>query len=150
MKTLADSKVRSALQRRVQALTPDARRRWGKMSSHQMLCHLNDSFLSVTGQRKVSRRGGILERTVIKFIALHAPTHWPKGVPTLPEIDQMSGGTPPLEWERDRAELARFIEWFASPAALKTDHPIFGALSESQWMRWGYLHVDHHLRQFGL
>ncbi|HEV2663419.1 MAG TPA: DUF1569 domain-containing protein [Blastocatellia bacterium] len=29
-------------------------------------------------------------------------------------------------------------------------HPYFGAMSESQWMRWGYLHCDHHLRQFGV
>ena len=29
-------------------------------------------------------------------------------------------------------------------------HPIFGALSRAAWLRWGYLHVDHHLRQFGV
>jgi hypothetical protein len=27
-------------------------------------------------------------------------------------------------------------------------HPIFGAMTRRAWMRWGYLHVDHHLRQF--
>jgi hypothetical protein len=29
-------------------------------------------------------------------------------------------------------------------------HPMFGDLTSWQWMRWGYLHTDHHLRQFGL
>jgi hypothetical protein len=29
-------------------------------------------------------------------------------------------------------------------------HPLFAEMSERDWMRWGYLHVDHHLRQFGL
>jgi len=28
-------------------------------------------------------------------------------------------------------------------------HPIFGQMTEKEWMRWGYLHSDHHLRQFG-
>jgi len=28
-------------------------------------------------------------------------------------------------------------------------HPIFGAMKPWDWMRWGYLHADHHLRQFG-
>jgi hypothetical protein len=28
-------------------------------------------------------------------------------------------------------------------------HPIFGELTDSERMRWGYLHMDHHLRQFG-
>ena len=27
-------------------------------------------------------------------------------------------------------------------------HPIFGPMTLRAWMRWGYLHVDHHLRQF--
>jgi hypothetical protein len=26
---------------------------------------------------------------------------------------------------------------------------MFGPMSERDWMRWGYLHADHHLRQFG-
>ena len=29
-------------------------------------------------------------------------------------------------------------------------HPLFDEMSERDWMRWGYLHVDHHLRQFGV
>jgi hypothetical protein len=29
-------------------------------------------------------------------------------------------------------------------------HPIFGVMTEQEWLRWGYLHMDHHLRQFGL
>ena len=29
-------------------------------------------------------------------------------------------------------------------------HPFFGAMSSSAWLRWGYLHMDHHLRQFGV
>lgn len=150
MKTLADASIRAGLAGRVRTLAPNAARRWGTMTAHQMVCHLNDSFLAVTGKRAVSQRGGFLEHHVIKFIALYAPMDWPKGVPTMPEVDQVAGGgTPPAEWERDRAELLRLIEWFASPGATKTDHPNFGPLSEAQWMRWAYLHVDHHLRQFG-
>lgn len=29
-------------------------------------------------------------------------------------------------------------------------HPGFGRMSQSDWLRWGYRHVDHHLRQFGV
>jgi hypothetical protein len=28
--------------------------------------------------------------------------------------------------------------------------PLFGELTPYQWLRWGYLHADHHLRQFGV
>jgi hypothetical protein len=62
------------------------------------------------------------------------------------------GGTPPEEFERDRQRLVQLIEGFTKvgdPAALKP-HPYFGQMSEAEWLRWGYLHADHHLRQFGL
>jgi hypothetical protein len=26
---------------------------------------------------------------------------------------------------------------------------MMGSLTHGQWMRWGYRHTDHHLRQFG-
>jgi hypothetical protein len=29
-------------------------------------------------------------------------------------------------------------------------HPVFGRISGSAWLRWAYLHADHHLRQFGV
>jgi len=29
-------------------------------------------------------------------------------------------------------------------------HPIFGPMSRPAWLRWAYLHADHHLRQFGV
>ena len=28
-------------------------------------------------------------------------------------------------------------------------HPLFGRMTNGEWGRWGYRHVDHHLRQFG-
>jgi hypothetical protein len=149
VKSLADAQVRKELLERVRTLAPDAKARWGKMNAHQMLCHLSDSFLGITGQRPVSSASGFLQRTVVKFFALYVPVEWPKGIQTRPEVDQMLGGTLPVEFERDRSELLRLIEWFASPSARKTEHPIFGAMSEAQWLRWAYLHVDHHLRQFG-
>jgi hypothetical protein len=30
------------------------------------------------------------------------------------------------------------------------EHPFLGKLSRAEWLRWAYLHMDHHLRQFGV
>jgi hypothetical protein len=27
---------------------------------------------------------------------------------------------------------------------------VFGRMSQAAWLRWAYLHMDHHLRQFGV
>ena len=77
--------------------------------------------------------------------------HWPHGVKTVPECEAGKGGTPPAEMERDLNELRGHLERFARrPRDFEFQaHPIFGQMSEWEWMRWGWLHMDHHLRQFG-
>ena len=152
MKTLGNEADKGLVLRRLRQLKSDSPRRWGKMTPHQMICHLNDSFRSVIGEREVSsRKSNLLARTVVRWLALYAPLKWPHGVPTMPENDQERGGTPPEDFKRDVEALALTIERVTS---LRKDfqwrrHPLFDEMSERDWMRWGYLHVDHHLRQFG-
>jgi len=75
---------------------------------------------------------------------------WPKGVATRPEVEQGIGGTAPVEFEKDRAELLLLIDRFCSAGvSLVIPHPFFGRMTKQEWFRWGYLHADHHLRQFG-
>jgi hypothetical protein len=152
MKTMARPADKAEILRRLKLLRPDCTRRWGRMSAHQMVCHLSDAFRLVTHQRTASPATGFVQSTLIKWIALYMPVRWPQGVPTRPEMDQEVEGTKPAEFAKDLAELESLVETVANipkdhswPA-----HPIFGRMSESAWMRWAYLHVDHHLRQFGL
>ena len=76
---------------------------------------------------------------------------WLPGILTRPEIDQRVGGTKPGEFAADVAELEAIVARVVGGQGTFDGrmHPIFGALSETAWMRWGYLHMDHHLRQFG-
>jgi len=122
------------------------------MSAHQMICHLSDSFRLVTHQKSASPATGLVQSTVIKWMALYLPVKWPRSVPTRPEMDQEVGGTRPDDFARDLAELEKLLESVTTQAAGYDwpAHPIFGRMSEADWMRWAYLHVDHHLRQFGL
>ena len=152
MKTLANPGDVSELLNRLPSLRPDSARRWGCMTPHQAVCHMTDAFRMATGEKPVSTARGLHNRTIIKWIALYAPMHWPAGIQTRPEVDQLIGGTAPVEFVRDVATLAEFIRVAASTPGYfhGRTHPIFGRLSDAAWMRWGYLHVDHHLRQFGV
>jgi hypothetical protein len=152
VKTLADPRDKAAIIRRLSQLRPDSRRRWGRMSAHQAVCHLADSFRAVTGQRPISPASGVMQRTIVKWIALYLPAAWPHGIATRPEVDQELGGTRPIDFAADVAELLALIDLVTKrPAVVKWQvHPIFGQLSERAWLRWAYLHVDHHLRQFGV
>jgi hypothetical protein len=70
----------------------------------------------------------------------------------MPEVEQGAGGTRPVEFLLDRDELLRIISDFCTRdcGTFAAGHPIFGPMNYDDWMRWGYLHADHHLRQFGL
>jgi hypothetical protein len=150
MRTLASAEDRRSIVERIGRLTPADRRRWGKMQPGQMLCHLTDSFRMALQEKDASPATGPLRRSMVKWLALKSPTKWPKGVPTRPEMKQGAGGTPPVDFEQDRAALLALIERFcASPPDEKCPHPMFGHLNVEEWMRWGWLHTDHHLRQFG-
>lgn len=150
MKTLARESDRTEILGRLKAVRPENTHRWGRMTAHQMVCHLADAFRLALGEKRgPAPRGGLGPR-LIKWVALEVPLRWPPGVPTVAEADQERGGTPPGVFEADLAQVEALIATMTAPGALLNQpHPIFGAMSEADWLRWGYLHVDHHLRQFG-
>jgi hypothetical protein len=47
--------------------------------------------------------------------------------------------------------LEALMEQFAAKQERELQpHPMFGRMTTVQWQRWGWLHMDHHLRQFGV
>ena len=121
------------------------------MTSHQTVCHLIDAFHMMTGEKLVSHASGLPQRTILKWVVLYLPVPWPTGVLTRPEIDQEFGGRRPADFRADVADLVMLVK-IISAQTRNFDwqiHPIFGRMSEASWLRWGYLHMDHHLRQFG-
>ncbi|HKF46480.1 MAG TPA: DUF1569 domain-containing protein [Terracidiphilus sp.] len=151
MKRLSDPQSRQEILVRLGQVQPGTPRCWGAMTAPQMICHLRDSFLGVMGDMPMAIPPFTWMR-LTKTYALYAPFKWPHGVPTRPEFDQVHGqGTPPAEFEADVKSLhAAIAKFTAQPRGFDfCPHPIFGRMSEKQWMRWSYLHTDHHLRQFG-
>jgi hypothetical protein len=152
VKTLADAIERNDIVDRLRRVAPDSPRQWGKMTSHQMVCHLSDSFRMALGKRTPKQSDTRFRRTAIKWIALYAPTPWPKSVLRGPESAPGEPGAEPTDFSRDVSELERLLASFIDRIAAGelVRHPLFGPLTSWQWLRWGYLHTDHHLRQFGV
>ena len=153
MKTLAQADTVVEILRRLDSLQPTSVARWGRMSAPQMVRHLLDSAQVAFGMRSASDASSVLQRTVVKWIALYAPMTWPPDIMTRPELDQVLGqGSTPGEFGSDVAELAAMTTRFgAQPRDARWGrHPIFGTMSHAEWLRWAYLHTDHHLRQFGV
>ena len=151
MKTLARPDHLDEILSRLRTVRLHHVARWGRMSAHQMICHLADALHVANGERTVTPATGMVQRTIIKWIALYAPVRWPAGIPTPVEIDQEVGGTRPQEFAVDVARVESLLRRFAEERrATRPAHPVFGPMSRRAWLRWGYLHADHHFRQFGL
>jgi len=150
VKTLTNFADRRNISLRLTELSPADAARWGSMNVHQMVCHLDDSYKVALGEKKVSPASNFIQRTLIKRLALQAPIRWARGFPTRPEIEQGKGGSTPIDFRQDLVSLLstldRFCDGLPSPCV---QHPMFGEMTAQNWMRWGYLHADHHLRQFG-
>lgn len=149
--TLAHPDDTAALLARLRTIQPDSPRQWGRMTPHQMLCHLADSHRVALGERAASEAAPPIPRAMMKVIALYLPLPWPRNIETRPEVDQTKGGTHPSEFAADLVQVVQLTETLATrPERLARSHPIFGPMSVAAWQRWAYLHVDHHLRQFGV
>ena len=150
MKTLARPRDKAEILERLQRVRPDSERRWGRMTAPQMICHLCDSARMALGRKDVAPTGRVIHRTLVKWMALYAPITWRTGILTNPEIDQECAGTRPADFSGDVRDLKDLVELMTIEDLDGQIHPLFGRLSHTAWLRWAYLHMDHHLRQFGL
>jgi hypothetical protein len=76
MARLHDPGDREAIKRRVQRLTPESQRRWGKMSVAQMLWHVNQAMSTALGYVKREPVPAKLPKPLMKLV-LNMP--WMKG-----------------------------------------------------------------------
>ena len=152
MKSLLNPADKAALLVRLRSISPASRGRWGKMSAHQMVCHLGDGYRLYMGLVDARPVAVPYPRVLLKRTALWAPIPWPHGFKTAPELDQEAGGTRPAVFNEDVRALQSLIDRFTGEPRdfqCPQSHPHFGKMTTTDWMRLAYLHTNHHLRQFG-
>lgn len=150
MKTLLNVRDRGEVLSRLANVRVDAQPKWGTMSAHQMICHLSDSLRAALNEKYISPSTSLFKRTILKPLALWVPISWPHGFQTRPEMDQRQGGTPPVDFTSDLEELRGLFERFCGREGEFASHAMFGQMSKTERMRYGYRHIDHHLGQFGV
>ncbi|MGH9595281.1 MAG: hypothetical protein ACRD3K_00645, partial [Edaphobacter sp.] len=142
-KTLGSMEDASEIRARLQTIRVDDTAHWGKMTAKQMARHLGCAYEVALGERTVDPVKGI-PPVAMKWAALRSGMRWPKNIQTVPELKRaIAEPTDDQFGELVEAaiakmeELARGTHWAAT-------HPMFGSMSAKDWMRWGYLHADHH------
>ena len=147
MMMLHDPAVLASLTDRLNRLTPASQRQWGQMSVDQMLWHLNEGFEMGLGRRTVKKMNVPIPRFLIRFFVFNVP--WPKGkTRTHPDLEAKAT----YDFTAERARIIRLLgEVVAKPLDSPwPDSYAMGSMSGKDWSRLGAIHVDHHLKQFGV
>jgi hypothetical protein len=134
---------------RINNLTVNTQRQWGKMNVAQMLAHVNVSIETAMGLNFPKRMfigrliGGFMKSKVLNEKPMD------KNSPT----DKYYVFTDSREFEKEKEKCIVLIKIFYEAGPQKcTTHPhsFFGKFTSQEWAILQWKHFDHHLRQFGV
>lgn len=147
IKNLFDNLVKEELIERINRLTPETERKWGKMNVAQMLAHLQMQIEVAYGTRIV--KGNLLMKLMVPLFkkSLYNEKPWKSGLPT--DKSFITTGES-KDFETEKNKLLGLVEKFSETAIRDTPHPIFGKMTKEQWSNATWKHLDHHLKQFGV
>ena|SRR5688572_5032499 len=134
---------------RINKLSPDSQRQWGKMEVPQMFAHCNAALETAAGKNFPKRF--FIGRLISPFTraSFLSEKIFGKNYPTDPSYTF----TGQLIFADEIAKVVSTIQDFHDAGMAKCSshpHPFYGKLKPNEWGIAMYKHFDHHLRQFGV
>jgi hypothetical protein len=150
MKNIFDEKVVDELIGRINGLTPNSKRLWGKMQVAQMLAHCNVSYEMVYTEKHPKPKGPM--KLMLKLFVKHAVVSekpYKKNSRTAPVFLI----TDKKDFDEEKKRLTDYLiktqELGEAYFHNKESHS-FGPLTKTEWNNLFYKHLNHHLEQFGV
>lgn len=147
MKSLFDLETYSEIRDRINQLSENSEKTWGKMSVGQMLHHCQGPLNIMLGKGDYGLRPSVLGQLFYKR-TLYNDIPFLKNLPTAKFLKEKEPRDFNDEMKNMIALLVEFecqrnrVEW--------RYHPAFGYFTKQQWGQLQFKHLDHHLRQFGV
>ncbi len=134
---------------RIHNLSPESKALWGKMTVDQMLSHCQAPMDFAFG--KTPMKANFLMQLLGKMFKnkILNSNEFKKNSPTAPAFIR----TEAYDFEQTKQGLIERINVFSDlgQSAIKTTkHPFFGEMSYEEWSKMHTMHLDHHLKQFGV
>lgn len=146
-----DASTAASFEARIGGIESESQRQWGTMSPEKLLRHLTFMFELSLGEREAEKVFIPMPRALIWLLFFEWFTNWPKGKIQAPPMffPEPDGN---LEAERVAciAGLHRFIEALKAHPQQKGFSPLLGNIALQKWARVHGVHLDHHLRQYGV
>lgn len=136
---------------RLSFLKPGTGPRWGSMSVTQMLTHLNDAFRVCLGMKEATDRSNFVWNKILFPALVYGFAWFPQKAKAPAEINQQIAGSKPRDFYTELEFLKKMMDIFNEREGNKLKpHPLFGNLSKQQWKDLMAVHINHHLKQFGV
>ncbi len=147
IKNLFEPAVKQDIIDRINKLTIQSQRQWGKMDVAQMLCHVQAPMSVAFGNTSV--KGNWLMRMILPFFKslLYNEKPWKQGLPT--DKTFITTGSS-KDFDNEKTMVLNMLNRFTEGNMINEKHPIFGKLTKEQWSKATWKHLDHHLKQFGV
>lgn len=150
MKNIFDLEATNSLIERINALEPNSKPLWGKMSADQMLAHCNVTYEMAF--ENIHPKPGAFKKAILKLLVKSTVVNdkpYKKNSRTAPEFLI-------VESKNFVEEKARLTDYLKKTQNLGADYfegkesHSFGSLTKQEWNNMFYKHLDHHLNQFGV
>lgn len=147
-KSILEKSHYDAIVARINSLTPDAAKQWGKMDVAQMLAHCCVPIEQATGATPFVDESTFFSKTIIKWFVLWSIKQgkFGRNLPTSKNFLVVDEQVFEAEKQRLLKNLATFYE--KGQTGSFAPHPSFGTLTTETWGALTYLHLNHHLEQF--
>ena len=150
MKNLFEREAVDEILSRIDKLQPASEHQWGKMNVAQAMAHCATTMEWAVGDRVEPRMFiGRIIGPLVKSKVLKDEAPMGRNAPTAKSLVVADE----RDFEKERQRLCALIDRFSTggpQGCTKQPHTFFGQLTQEEWARLMYKHLDHHLRQFGV
>ena len=151
MQNVFDAKDAQEYINRINNLTPETQRKWGKMSVDQVLAHLNVAYDLTFTPEKFPKPSFISKFLLSRFVKSKITNEIPykQSLPTSPVFiiaDERN-------FEEEKAKLIgniQRVQQLGREAFEGKENINFGKMTAQGWNNMFAKHLNHHLEQFGV
>ena len=147
MKSLFTDDAFNEITARLNNLSENSKRQWGKMTPGQMAHHCQLPLNIILEKKNLNLKPNWLVNLFFKK-SMYSDKPWRKNLPTAPGFKE----TKPRDFTTEKAALQSLLAEFGTQRDRNNwkPHPSFGKFTKEQYGKMQYKHLDHHFRQFGV
>lgn len=145
MKSLFENDALNEIRTRLNTLSENSEKQWGKMTAGQMAHHCQLPLNVILEKEDYNLKPNWFAKTFFKK-AMYSDKPWKKNLPTMKQFKE----TTERDFPSEKQKLQQLLDEFETQRE-RTDwkpHPSFGEMTKEQWGKMQYKHLDHHFKQF--